>query len=226
MNKYEKFTKIADLVIEMAELVKDEGFPETMQFKQGMRQFIPKEYNEVHMVLFPVEYAPPSPLFTPTPSPYSYGYGQPQQQKPWSSAWTPGSPVTQQRDIFDNLGAAKLRDDMFKGMGEEESDIEDATNFVNAIKQFLPTGHMKNDMGIMGEIVNAVREKDFVKAANIVKESWVEEGRPNIWRPTDINNEMRPTGVWGESDPHFDPYNPVESVDDELCDDDSEDITE
>lgn len=169
MNKYEKFTKLADLVIEMAEIMRDENIPDSMQFQSGMKQFIPKEYEIVQRDLFPPQYIP---YYTNPPyqSPFSYGYGQPRQQQPWSSAWAPGSPVTQQRDIFDSLGATKLNDAMKK----EEADLDDATKFIEYAAGFLPKGHLNINMPLMGDIVEAVREKNYEKAAQLVKDHWVE----------------------------------------------------
>lgn len=193
MNKYEKFTKLADLVIEMAEIMRDENIPDSMQFQSGMKQFIPKEYEIVQRDLFPPQYIP---YYTNPPyqSPFSYGYGQPRQQQPWSSAWAPGSPVTQQRDIFDSLGAgaAKLNDAMKK----EEADLDDATKFIEYAAGFLPKGHLDINMPLMGDIVEAVREKNYEKAAQLVKEHWVEGVEENQVPP---KNTYIPFG--GTSDP-------------------------
>ena len=160
MNKYERFTKLADLVIEMAELIRDVNIPESSTFQSGMKEFIPKEYETVQRNIFPPQYIP---YYTNPPmTPYSYGYGQPQQQQyPWSSAWAPGSPVTQQRDIFDSLGAGKLNDAMRK----EEEDLDDATKFIEFSAGFLPKGHLDINMPLMGDIVEAIREKNYEKAA-------------------------------------------------------------
>lgn len=169
MNKYEKFTKLADLVIEMAELIKDSTFADWFMYRNGMTQFIDKDYAAVKDALFPQVY---NPVYNPPvapPSPFRYGYGQPQQQ-PWSSAWAPGSPVTQQRDIFDSLGAGKLRDAMQK----EEDDLDDATKFIEYSAGFLPKGHLDINMPLMGDIVEAIREKDYEKAAKLVKDHWIE----------------------------------------------------
>lgn len=215
MNKYKRFTKIADCVVEISKTLNGMGIFDTSSISNSLTSLIPEDYQRVKTALFPSFYYP-----------YGYNSSTPNQVN-WNRPWDPSSPVPQnpyrQQPPYGAQSQSSI-DDMFKCMDEEESDIEDATNFVNAIKQFLPTGHIKNDMSIMGEIVNAVREKDFVKAANLVKQSWVEEGQPNIWYPTDIN-EKESYGAWGESDPHFDPYNPRESVD-ELREDNNEDITD
>lgn len=168
MNKYEKFTKLADLVIEMAELIKDTTFADWFMYRNGMTQFIDKDYAMVKDALFPQVY---NPVYNPpvAPSPFRYGCGYGQQQ-PWSSAWAPGSPVTQQRDIFDSLGAAKLNDAMKK----EEDDLDDATKFIEFSAGFLPKGHLDINMPLMGDIVEAVREKNYEKAAQLVKDHWVE----------------------------------------------------
>jgi len=212
MNKYEKFTKITDLVIEMAELIKDDNIPDSSQFQSGMKEFIPKEYETVQRNLFPPQYIPYYTNPPQTLSPYGYGYGQPQQQS-WSSAWEPGSPVTQQRDIFDSFGVTMLKEAMKK----EEEDLDDATKFIESVTPLLPKGCIKNSMPVMGDILEAVRNKDFKKATQLVKDNWVEEGS------TDTNNEKK--SVWSESDPDFDPYNPRESLD-ELREDNNEDITD
>lgn len=222
MNKYKRFTKIADCIVEISKSLDDMGPLDTASISNSLIMLVNGDYQKVKTTLFPSFY-------------YPYGGYNPHTPINWGKPWDPSSPVPQNPCRQQPLqfttppyGAQQTQssiDDMFKCMDEEESDIEDATNFVNAIKQFLPTGHIKNDMGIMGEIVNAVREKDFVKAANLVKQSWVEEGQPNIWCPTDINNEQKPWSAWGESDPHFDPYEPRESVD-ELREDNNEDITD
>ena len=171
MNKYEKFTKLADLVIEMAELIKETTYADWFMYRNGMTQFIDKDYAAVKNALFPQVYNPVynPPVASPYQTPFSYGYGQPQQQ-PWSSAWAPGSPVTQQRDIFDSLGATKLRDAMQK----EEDDLDDATKFIEYAEGFLPKGHLDINMPLMGDIVEAIREKNYEKAAQLVKDHWIE----------------------------------------------------
>lgn len=215
MNKYKRFTKIADCIVEISKTLNGMGVFDTSSISNSLTMLMSEDYQRVKAALFPSYH------------PY-YGYMPAPNQVNWNRPWDPSSPVPQnpyrQQQPYGGQQTQSSIDDMFKCMDEEESDIEDATNFVNAIKQFLPTGHIKNDMSIMGEIVNAVREKDFVKAANIVKQSWVEEEPMNIW-PTDINNDKKPWSAWGESDPHFDPYNPRESVD-ELREDNNEDITD
>ena len=221
MNKYKRFTKIADCIVEISKSLDDMGPLDTSSISNSLIMLMNGDYQKVKTALFPSFY-------------YPYGGYNPHTPINWGKPWDPSSPVPQNPYRQQPLqfttppyGAQQSQssiDDMFKCMDEEESDIEDATNFVNAIKQFLPTGHIKNDMGIMGEIVNAVREKDFVKAANLVKQSWVEETPANIWA-TDINNEKKPWSSWGESDPHFDPYEPRESTD-ELREDTNEDITD
>jgi hypothetical protein len=220
MNKYKRFTKIADCVTEISKSLSGMGVFDASSISKCLSALVPEDYQRVKTALFPSFYYPYGGFNSSASNPVNLNWGKP---------WDPSSPVPQnpyrQQPPYGAQQSQSSIDDMFKCMDEEESDIEDATNFVNAIKQFLPTGHIKNDMGIMGEIVNAVREKDFVKAANIVKQSWVEEGQPNIWCPSDINNDKKPWGVWGESDPHFDPYEPRESVD-EPRDDNNEDITD
>lgn len=230
MNKYKRFTKIADCITEISKSLDDMGPLDTASIENSLIALIQEDYMRVRTALFPSFYYPYGGFNSATPNHVNWG-------KPWdSSSPVPQNPYRQQPLQFTTppYGAQQTQssiDDMFKCMDEEESDIEDATNFVNAIKQFLPTGHIKNDMGIMGEIVNAVREKDFVKAANLVKQSWVTEDwvaseekevDTNVW-PKDINS--KPWGAWGESDPHFDPYEPRESVD-ELREDNNEDITD
>ena len=223
MNKYKRFTKIADCIVEISKSLDDMGPLDTASIENSLVALMHEDYMRVRAALFPSFYYPYGGFNSTTSNHVNWG-------KPWDpSSPVPQNPYRQQPLQFTTppYGAQQTQssiDDMFKCMDEEESDIEDATNFVNAIKQFLPTGHIKNDMGIMGEIVNAVREKDFVKAANLVKQSWVEEEPTNIW-PTDINNEKKPWSAWGESDPHFDPYEPRESAD-ELREDTNEDISD
>lgn len=233
MNKYKRFTKIADCVTEISKSLSGMGVFDASSISNCLSALVPEDYQRVKTALFPSFYYPYGGFNASASNPVNLNWG-----KPWDpSSPVPQNPYRQQPLQFTTppYGAQQTQssiDDMFKCMDEEESDIEDATNFVNAIKQFLPTGHIKNDMGIMGEIVNAVREKDFVKAANLVKQSWVvedwgaskeKEVDTNIWA-TDIN-EKKPWGVWGESDSHFDPYNPRESAD-ELREDNNEDITD
>lgn len=191
MNKYEKFTKLADLVIEMAELIKDTTFADWFMYRNGMTQFIDKDYAMVKDALFPQVYNPVynPPVAPPSPFRYVYGYGQ---QQPWSSAWAPGSPVTQQRDIFDSIGATKLNDAMKK----EEDDLDDATKFIEFSAGFLPKGHLDINMPLMGDIVEAVREKNYEKAAQLVKDHWVEGIEENQVPP---KNTYIPFG--GTSDP-------------------------
>ena len=186
MNKYEKFTKLADLVIEMAELIKDSTWPEYCMYRNGMGQFINKEYTSVKDALFPQLYNPVynPPVAPPYQTPFSYGYGQPQPPKPWDSAWAPGSPVTQQRDIFDSIGATKLNDAMKK----EEEDLGNATKFIEYAAGFLPKGHLDIDMPLMGDIVEAVREKNYEKAAQLVKDHWVEGVAENQVPPKNAYN--------------------------------------
>jgi hypothetical protein len=218
MNKYKRFTKIADCIVEISKSLDDMGPLDTSSISNSLIMLMIGDYQKVKTALFPSFYYPYGGYNSATPN-----------QVNWNRPWDSTSPVPQnpyrQQPPYGAQQSQSSIDDMFKCMDEEESDIEDATNFVNAIKQFLPTGHIKNDMGIMGEIVNAVREKDFVKASNLVKQSWVEEGQPNIWYPSDINNDKKSWGTWGESDPHFDPYEPRESVD-ELREDNNEDISD
>jgi hypothetical protein len=197
MNKYEKFKRISEAIIEIADLIKDESWNEYFQYQNGMKQFIGKEYTDVQNALFPQMY---NPVYYP-PSPYGYGYGQP-QQKPWSSAWAPGSPVTQQRDIFDSIGATKLKEAMKK----EEEDLDDATKFIESVTPLLPKGHLDATMPLVGEIIEAVRNKDYERAASLVKNNWIEgdDGTQAVpptnsypipsWPPTALNEEP------GESD--------------------------
>ena len=216
MNKYEKFTKLADLVIEMAELIKDATWPEYCMYRNGMGQFINKEYTSVKDALFPQMYNPVyNPPVTP-PSPFSYGYGQPQQ--PWSSAWAPGSPVTQQRDIFDSIGATKLNDAMKK----EEEDLGNATKFIEYAAGFLPKGHLDINMPLMGDIVEAVREKNYEKAAQLVKNNWIEGVEEQVPPKNSYNSFV------GTPDPTI-PSWPSSAYDEETSDTDEEindDITD
>ena len=223
MNKYKRFTRIADCIVEISKSLDDMGPLDTASISNSLIALIQEDYMRVRTALFPSFYYPYGGYNTPTPTPINWG-------KPWDpSSPVPQNPYRQQSPSYGAQQTQSSIDDMFKCMDEEESDIEDATNFVNAIKQFLPTGHIKNDMSIMGEIVNAVREKDFVKAANLVKQSWVvedwgaseeKEAEPSIWA-----SRAKPWSSWGESDPHFDPYNPRESVD-EPDEDIEENITD
>lgn len=217
MNKYEKFTKLADLVIEMAELIKDSTWPDWFMYRNGMNQFINKEYATVKDALFPAVY---NPVYNPPvaqPSPFSYGYGQP--QRPWDSAWAPGSPVTQHRDIFDSIASTKFDDAMKK----EEDDLDNATKFIEYAGAFLPKGHLDIDMPLMGDIVEAVREKNYEKAAQLVKNRWIEGVADNQVPPKNAYNPFV-----GTPDPTI-PSWPSAAYDEETSDteeDINDDITD
>lgn len=166
MNKYKRFTKIADCVVEISKSLTGMSIFDTSSISNGLTMLMPEEYQRVKTALFPSFYP-------------HYGYTPAPNQVNWNRPWDANSPVPQnpyrqQPPIYGAQQSQSSIDDMFKCMDEEESDIEDATNFVNAIKQFLPTGHIKNDMSIMGEIVNAVRAHEYVKASDLVKNNWVE----------------------------------------------------
>ena len=177
MNNYKKFTKITEHVIELAKLIEGEGIFDINRFSTGMMQFIPEEYNRVKVSLFP---APP--LY----------YNNPIN---WQTPWTPDSPVRRpwdhpyggtiqqhptyrpQHDIFDQMDTHQQQ--MNVGMSNETNDIIDATNFINSIKDTLPKGHLNQNFPSLGEIVNAVREHDFQKAVQLIRENWVEGEESN-----------------------------------------------
>lgn len=153
MNNYKKFTKITEHVIELAKLIEGEGIFDVNRFSTGMMQFIPEEYNRVKASLFP---APP------------IYYNNPIN---WQAPWTPDSPV--RRPWVQPYGGT-IQQQMTAGMSNETNDIIDATNFINSIKDTLPKGHLNQDFPTMGEIINAVREHNFQKAVQLIRENWVE----------------------------------------------------
>lgn len=177
MNNYKKFTKITEHVIELAKLIEGEDIFDISRFSTGMMQFIPEEYNRVKASLFP---APP------------VYYNNPIN---WQAPWTPDSPVRRPWDAYGTIQqqpphyepAYRPRQDIFDhfqqqmttGMNNETDGIADATNFIDSIKDTLPKGHLKQDFPAMGEIINAVRNHEFQRAVQLVRENWVEGEESN-----------------------------------------------
>lgn len=188
MTKFNKFKKMCELIIELAELATVEGVagPEAMSIRNHMEALCPDEYEKVKDTLFPQAY-------------YPYGYGQ--SYRPyfnghdlfensnnyWNTPWTPDSPVP----VRPVTGNTKLND-MINGIQDETSTITDATKFVNAIKQFLPKGHLNKQFGVMGEIINAVRDKEFERAVQFVKDNWIEGEEEEMQTPPKNNGMYVP----------------------------------
>ena len=174
MNKYDRFKRITEAIIDVADIIKENEMPvyEQAQIKDAIIAFCYDEYLTVSNTLFT----------TPLPS---YGYGYNPSQNSWNrymphyspfSGWTPDSPVRP-------VTAGTKLDEMINGIQDETATIADATKFVNAIKQFLPKGRLNKQFGVMGEIINAVRDKEFEKAVQIVKDNWIEGEEEDLQVP-------------------------------------------
>lgn len=179
MNNYKKFTKITECVIELAKLIDGENIFDVTRISNGMIQFIPEEYNRVKALLFPAPpvyynnpinwqspWTPDSPVRRPWDRPYGGAIQQPPHHEPY--------PL---RDIFDQMDTHQQQ--MTAGMNAETDGIQDATNFINSIKDTLPKGHLKQDFPSMGEIINAVRNHEFQRAVQLIRENWVEGEESN-----------------------------------------------
>jgi hypothetical protein len=172
MTKFNKFKKMCELIIELAELATIEGVDgaEAMSIRNHMEALCPEEYEKVKDTLFPQAYYPYA--YSPNPNsyrPYFNGHDLFENSNNWNSPWTPDSPVPV-RPVTANTNLNQ----MINGIQDETATITDATKFVNAIKQFLPKGHLNKQFSVMGEIINAIRDKEFERAVQLVKDNWIE----------------------------------------------------
>ena len=171
MTKFNKFKQMCELIIELAELATVEGVDgaEAMSIRSHMEALCPDEYEKVKDTLFPQAYYPYA--YSPNPNsyrPYFNGHDLfENSNNHWNSPWTPDSPV---RPVTSSTNFGQ----MINGIQDETATITDATKFVNAIKQFLPKGRLNKQFSVMGEIINAIRDKEFERAVQLVKDNWIE----------------------------------------------------
>ena len=221
MTKFNKFKKMCELIIELAELATIEGVDgaEAMSIRNHMEALCPDEYVKVKDTLFPQAYYPYA--YSPNPNsyrPYFNGHDLFENSNNyWNSPWTPDSPVP----VRPVTGNNESINNAISGMRNETTTISESTDFINSIKEFLPQGYLKRDFSTMGEIINAIRDNEFTKAVKLVKDNWVSSEEEQTSCSSD-NSEKKPWDTW---DPHFDSYNPRES-EDELREDNNEDITD
>ena len=191
MTKFNKFKQMCELIIELAELATVEGVDgtEAMTIRNHMEALCPEEYEKVKDTLFPQAYYPYA--YSPNPNsyrPYFNGHDLFENSNNyWNTPWTPDSPVPV-RPVTANTNLNR----MINGIQDETATITDATKFVNAIKQFLPKGHLNRQFSVMGEIINAIRDREFEKAVQLVKDNWIEGEEEDMQIPPKNNGMYVP----------------------------------
>lgn len=181
MTKFNKFKQMCELIIELAELATLEGVdgPEAMSIRNHMEALCPDEYEKVKDTLFPQAYYPYA-YGTNSYRPYFDGHDLFENTNHWSTSWTPDSPVP----VRPVTGNNESINNAISGMRNETTTISEATDFINSIKEFLPSGYLKRDFSTMGEIINAIRDNEFTKAVKLVKENWVSSEDDEQTTPT------------------------------------------